>query len=64
MRSASRAAESSALSRLIPEEDGEEAEAMGEEAEAIPWLESCDLQGPCRDQWMVKIQVHRPRDEF
>lgn len=45
MRSASRAAESSAVSKLIPEDDGEEAAAMGEEAEAAPRLESSDLQG-------------------
>ena len=43
MRSASRAAESSAVSRLIPDDAGEEADAMGEEAEATPRLESCDL---------------------
>lgn len=47
MRSASRAAESSAVSKLIPEEGGEEEEAaMGEEAEATPRLESCDLPAP------------------
>lgn len=52
MRSASRAAESSAVSRLIPEDDGEEAEAMGEEADATPRLGNCDLlhiTGPKKD---------------
>lgn len=38
------------MSRLIPEDGGEEAEAMGEEAEATPRLENCDLHtGAQRD---------------
>ena len=46
MRSASSAAESSAVSRLTPEEGGEEADAMGmaDEADATPRLQSCHLQ--------------------
>lgn len=51
MRSASRAAESSAVSRLIPEEGVEEDEAMtGEEAETTPRFEICDLHSGTKKQ--------------